>query len=165
MKCSLNTVYALITVAWGLLGAAFAAAYFWPTAAPLFAAAAMVATVSYYLIPHIKSALLSYVACRGPSEKCSPQLSINTLGQAAATLSVVSFLAAGLLQVTALAFISTWILAAIGIAMEPAVVALVYSGITSCVITIVILLGVLLNAWSYENCMDRQAQITHSANH
>jgi len=133
------------------------AAYYWPTAYPLFGAAAMVGIVSFALIPAIKDALIAYAACRGPSSKCSISYSINTLGQAASIISVVSFTIAGLLQVTALAFMASWILALIGVAMEPAVAALVYSGIAACGATILLFAGVLTDAYSYKSCMDQSS--------
>ncbi|MDH4161992.1 MAG: hypothetical protein OEW15_04800 [Nitrospirota bacterium] len=158
MNCKLDTVTALIAGATALLLAAIALAYYWPTAYPLFGAAALVAAVSFGMIPAIKNALIAYAECRGASDKCSISYAINTLGQAASILSVVAFTVAALLQLTALAFISSWILALIGVAMEAAVAALVYSGIAACVATIGIFAGVLTNAYSYKSCMDAASQ-------
>jgi hypothetical protein len=155
MNCSLNTVVALIVSSTALLAGAIAAAYFWPTAYPLLAAAAMVAVVSFGLIPAIKNALLAYAACRGPSRECSISTGINTLGQAASIISVVSFAVAGAMQIAALAFLFIWFLAWIGVGMQAAVAALVYSGIAACVAVIIILAGVLTQAFSFKNCMDR----------
>src|SRR5262245_2704220 len=84
MKCSLNSVAALIATAIASLSAAIALANLWVAAAPLFGAAALVATVSFVLIPAIKNALRAYASCRGPSESCTISLGINNLGQAAA---------------------------------------------------------------------------------
>lgn len=154
MDCNLNTVLGLVAGASALLAAAIVAAYYWPTAYPLFGAAALVGVVSFGLIPAIRNALIAYADCRGESTKCSISYSINTLGQAASILSVVSFTVAGLLQVTALAFLASWILAFIGVAMEVAVAALVYSGIAACGATILIFAGVLTKAYSYKSCMD-----------
>jgi len=158
MKCNLNSVLALIACASALLVAAIVAAYYWPTAAPLFVAAAMVGIVTFVLIPAIKGALFAYAECRGGTSKCSISYSINTLGQAASILSVVAFTVAAILQLTALAFISSVILAFIGVSMEVAVAALVYPGIAACGATIIIFAGVLTNAYSYKRCMDAMAE-------
>jgi hypothetical protein len=87
MNCSLNTAAGLISAAIALLLAAIAISYLWVAAVPLFIAAGLVASVSFGLIPAIKNALVDYAQCRGASDKCSIALGINTLGQAAATLS------------------------------------------------------------------------------
>jgi len=156
MNCSLSTVAARISAAIALLVAAIATSYFWVAAVPLFIAAGFVATVSFVLIPAIKNALVAYSECRGPSESCSIALGIGTLGQAAATLSLVSFLAAGVMQVAALGFLYSWVLAWLGVSLQVAVAAMVKSGQFSCAITVLILLGVLSNAWSYKDCRDKQ---------
>jgi hypothetical protein len=153
VKCSLSGVYAYIALAIAALVLALVFAALWVTAIWLFAAAALVATVAYVLIPKIKSELQAYVACRGPS-KCSISISINTLGQAAAALSVVSFIVAAALQLTALALIASWFLSWLGLSIEVAVAILVRSGMFACAITALILLGVLTNAIAFKNCMD-----------
>ena len=51
MNCSLNTVAGLITAAIAALLSAIALAYLWITALPLFAAAALVASVAFYSFP------------------------------------------------------------------------------------------------------------------
>ncbi|MEN8136235.1 MAG: hypothetical protein ABFS18_11975 [Thermodesulfobacteriota bacterium] len=157
MNCNLNTVSGLIAAAIAFLGAAIVLAYYWPSAYPLFGAAALVGVVTFVLIPSIMNALNEYAECRGPSSVCSISHSINTLGQAASIISVVSFTVAAILQITALAFISSWFLALIGVAMEVAVAALVYSGMVACGATILILAGVLTNAFSYKSCMDNNS--------
>lgn len=156
MKCSLNGVLWLIILAIALLSSAIVFAHFWPTVYPLFAAAAMVAAVSLILIPAIKNALLAYAACRGSSEKCTIATGINTLGQAAGILSFVAFTVAAVMQIAALAFLFSWFLSWIGVAMEAAVAALVYSGIAACGIVIAILIGVLTQAYSFQSCMNSQ---------
>jgi len=156
MNCSLDSVSRLIAEAIAALLAAIALAYFWITALPLFAAAALVASVAFYFIPAIKQALLDYANCRGPSDQCRISLTIDTLGQAAATLSAVAFLVAATMQVAALAFLYSWFLSWLGVSMMVAVVYLVHAGIFSCAITALILLGVLSNAWSFKKCMDQQ---------
>jgi hypothetical protein len=156
MNCSLNTLAELITAAIAALLSAIGLAYFWITALPLFAAAALVASVAFYFIPAIKQALLDYAACRGPSDKCRMSLTIDTLGQAAATLSAISFAVAAAMQVAALAFLFSWFLSWLGVSMMVAVLFLVKAGIFSCAITALLLLGVLSNAWAYKKCMDEQ---------
>ena len=81
MNCSLSTVNWLISAAIAALLAAMALAFLWVAAIPLFAAAALVASVSFYFIPHIKQALLDYATCRGPG-KCTISTGVNNLGQA-----------------------------------------------------------------------------------
>jgi hypothetical protein len=157
MNCSLNTVAGLIAAAIALLLAAIVVSYLWVAAVPLFLAAGFVATVSFGLIPAIKNALVAYAQCRGGTGKCSMSLGINTLGQAAATLSLISFLAAAVMEVAALAFLYSFFLAWLGVSIQVAVAFMVTSGQFSCAITILILLGVLSNAWSYKNCMDQQS--------
>ena len=112
--------------------------------------------MAYGLIPAIRDALLAYAACRGRSGKCTISTTINTLGQVAASISVVAFALAGAMQITALAFLFTWFLSWIGVAMQVAVVSLVTSGIFACATAILILLGVLSNANSFKTCMDLQ---------
>jgi hypothetical protein len=155
MNCSLSTVNALIWGAIGALLAAMALAFFWVAALPLFAAAALVASVSFYFIPHIKQALLDYATCRGPGP-CTISTGVNTLGQAAAMLSLVAFALAGAMEITALGFIFSWFLSWLGVAMQAAVLALVHAGLFSCAVVILILIGVLTNAYAYKDCMDKQ---------
>ena len=131
-----------------------ALAYLWVAALPLFAAATLVASVSFYFIPHIKQALLDYATCRGPGP-CTISEGVNTLGQAAAMLSLVAFALAGAMEVTALGFIFSWFLSWLGVAMQAAVLALVHTGLVSCAIVVLILLGVLSNVYGYKACMDK----------
>lgn len=154
MNCSLNKVAGLITAAIAALSAAITLATLWITALPLFAAAALVASVSFYFIPEVKKALNEYVACRGPSGSCRIAQTIDTLGQVAATLSVTAFTAAALMQITALAFLYSWFLSWLGVSMMAAVALLVTAGKYSCAISILLLLGVLTNAWAFKKCMD-----------
>jgi hypothetical protein len=156
MTCSLSKVAGLISAAIAALVAAIVLAYLWVAALPLFAAAALVASVAFYFIPEIKKALLAYVACRGPSERCRINLTIDTLGQAAATLSVVSFAIAAVMQVAALAFLYSWLLSWLGVSTMAAVQLLVSAGQVACAVTAFLLLGVLTNAWSFAKCMDDQ---------
>jgi hypothetical protein len=156
MNCSLNKVGALIAAAIAALVAALALASLWVTALPLFGAAALVASVALYFIPAIKQALLDYGVCRGPSDRCRMNLTIDTLGQAAATLSAVAFAAAAVMQVAALAFLYSWVLSWLGVSTMAAVLILVTAGKYSCAITALLLLGVLSSAWAFKKCMDEQ---------
>jgi len=158
MNCSLSTVVAWISAAIASLVAAIAISYFWVAAVPLFIAAGLVATVSYVFIPAIKNALNAYAKCRGPSDKCqiSSTTAINNLGQAAATLSVISFTAAAIMEVGALAFLYSWLLSWLAVPIQAAVAIMVKSGQYSCAATVLILIGVLTNAWSFKSCMDQQ---------
>ena len=154
MNCSLSKVQGLIAAAIAALSAAIVLSILWVTALPLFAAAALVASVAFYFIPAIKQALLDYAACRGPSDVCRISLTIDTLGQAAATLSAVSFALAAVMQVSALAFLYSWFLSWIGVGIMAAVAIMVKAGQFSCAITALLLLGVLTNANSFKKCMD-----------
>lgn len=156
MHCSLNKVYGLITAAIVALTAAIVLSWLWVTALPLFAAAALVASVAVYFIPAIKAALLEYAACRGPSDSCRITLTVDTLGQAAAALSAVSFAVAAVMQISALAFLYSWFLSWIGVGIMAAVAILVHAGQVSCAITALLLIGALSSAWSYKKCMDNQ---------
>lgn len=160
MNCSLTTVAALIAAAIALLAVAIVISYLWVAAIPLFIAAGLVAGVSFGLIPAIKNALSAYTQCRGTSGKCTISLAINTLGQAAAVLSLISFVAAAVMEVAALAFLYSWFLAWLGVSLQVAVAAMVKAGQFSCAITILILLGVLSNAWAFKKCMDQQGSGT-----
>jgi hypothetical protein len=156
MNCSLSTVIGLILGAVALLFAAIGVAAFWTTAWPLLGAAALVAIVAFGMIPLIKNALLAYATCRGPSEKCSISTTVNSLGQVASFVSAGSFLIAALLQFTALAFLSNWVTALIGGTLQDIVSGFVDTGITGCVIGIVLLFAVLGQAVTFKNCMDQQ---------
>jgi hypothetical protein len=156
MNCSLNSVAGLISLAIALLLAAIIASYLWVAAVPLFIAAGLVAAVSFVVIPAIKNALIAYQQCRGPSKTCTISLAIDTLGQVAATLSAIAFLAAAIMEVAALAFLYSWILSWLGVSLQVAVAFMVKSGQFACAIAILILLGALSNAWSYKSCMDQQ---------
>ena len=156
MNCNLDKVNGLIAAAIAALVAAIALASFWVTALPLFAAAALVASVSFYFIPKIKDALNEYAACRGPSKACRINSTVDTLGQVAATLSVIAFTAAAVLQIAALAFLYSWVLSWLGVTTMAAVALLVTAGKYSCAIAILLLIGVLSNAWAFKKCMDSQ---------
>jgi hypothetical protein len=156
MNCSLDHVRNLILWALLCLGVAIALAALWVSAWSLFPAAVLVAAVSYYFIPAIKQALLDYITCRGPSKCNLATIGIDTLGQAAAILSAVSFFAAGVMEIAALAFLYSWFLAWLGVSIQAAVSYLVYAGISACVVVIGILLGVLSNAYGYKSCVDGQ---------
>jgi hypothetical protein len=156
MNCSTDEAVAWIWSAIGALLAAIALAALWATAFPLFGAAALVAAVAYFFIPKIKDAIQAYIACRGPSQSCSANLSIDTLGQVAATISAISFALAGALQIAAIASFLSGILSFLGIGVSAAVIMLVHSGIVACAIGVLLLLGVLSNLYSYKSCMDKQ---------
>lgn len=163
MNCSLKSVLLNIVIAIALLSLAIALSYWWPTAYPLFVAAAAVVVVALKLIPSIKNGLSEYAECRetprtpliGAPKGCSISYSINHLGQAASILSAISFAAAGALQIAALAAFASIVLAWLGVALEAAVVALVYSGQVSCGAVILLLIGVRTDANAYKRCMDR----------
>lgn len=159
MNCSLNSVYAWISAAIATLAAAVVAALFFVTAVPLFIAAALVAVVAYVLIPQIKSALQAYGNCRGPVGKCPPiSLTIDTLGQAAATLSALTFIYAAVLELGVAAVVGSWIFSWLAPTLQAAVVKLVHGGCYGCAITALILIGVLSNAISFQNCMNQQSK-------
>ena len=60
------------------------------------------------------------------------------------------------MEIAALGFIFSWFLSWLGVAMQVAVLALVRTGLFSCAIVVLILIGVLSNAYGYKACMDKQ---------
>jgi len=159
MKCSLTTVLLLVLLAIAcLLTAIGFAVYgyvpvnFWS----LFVAAGFVGVVSFVLISAIKNALLAYATCRGPSEKCSIASAINNLGQLPYLISAVTFAIAGALQIAAVAAFLIWIFgAAIAAAIIAQAATLITAGIISCGAGVVLLIGVLTDAYGYQSCMDQ----------
>jgi|SRR6185437_6592793 len=155
MNCSLQSVIGSISLAIGMLaGAIVLAVVFDSSAIALFGAAALVLGVTAAVIPALKDAIVNYSACRGPSRTCSISTTISTLGQVTSVLSVISFVVAGALQLSVLAFLSNYITAIAGLALSTIVKGLVDSGIAACVAGIGILLGVLSQVLSYKSCMD-----------
>jgi len=156
MNCKLNAFEIYFTLAICLMALAMALASNWPTAFPLFGAAATIALLVSVVIPKMKQALLDYVACRGPSVKCSVGVTLYKIMQVTALLSGIAFALAGALQVTALAFISTFVLAWLGVATSAIVAVLVSSGILICGTAAVILFIIQGQAWAFARCMDEQ---------
>lgn len=156
MTCSLDTVAGLVAGAIALLAAAIGLAIYWATVLPLLGAAAIVGTVSFVFIPAIKKAVTDYATCRGPTATCSLSPVINTLGQAGNVLSLIGFTAAAALQIAAIAFYASIILAWVGIPLSAAASGFTGAGIVGCGATILILAGMLTNAYSFKSCMDRQ---------
>jgi hypothetical protein len=101
VNCSLNTVA-------GLIASAIVLAYYWPTAYPLFAAAALVAVVSFRLDPsyqersaclrHVQPAVRELLYFNG-NQYTGPSCWHNLLR---------SFAVAGALQVAAIAALLIW---------------------------------------------------------
>ena len=155
MKCDFTRVVGVISLTIGILiAASIIAGVFHATVVGLFAAAALVSLVSLVMIPLIKTTIMNYATCRGPSAACSVNPAINTLGQVAELISVVTFLVAGLIQIPALAFLSDFITTLIGLALEVIVWILVISGIVACVTAVIVLSGILTQAYAYKSCMD-----------
>jgi hypothetical protein len=160
MKCSLTAVLVLVLLAIACLLAAmgFAAYGYAPSNFYfLFIAAGFVAVVSFVLISAIKNALSAYATCRGSSEKCSIASAINNLGQLPYVISAVTFAIAGALQIAAVAALLIWIFgAAIAADIIAQAATLITAGIISCGAGIVLLVGVLTDAYGYQSCMDQQ---------
>ena len=153
-NCNLDTILVLLGFATALILAAIGLAVYWGTAVPLFVAAAFIGAVSIGFIPQIKKALIAYAECRGKTDKCTMSYTIDTLGQASTILSGISFLVAGFLQIAAIALLAIPILDLIGVALEAAVSSLVITGITLCIVTIILLGVILANLYAFKNCMD-----------
>jgi len=128
------------------------------TVGGLFAAAALVALVVAYFLPEIEKAIREYATSRGPSDKCIVRtLGVDTFAAAIVALGCVSFALAGAMQITALAFLSSIILAWLGVALQVAVNDLVVAGIATCTTVIGILSGLLPLIYGYKRCMDKQS--------
>lgn len=154
MNCTLSKVNGLIWSAIAVLLAAIGAAWLWMTALPLFAAAAMAASVTVFFIPEIRQAIEAYVKCRGPSDWCKVTRISDALGQAAALLGTVAFAAAGALQLVALAAVASVLLSWWGVGMMAAVGIMVAAGTFACALAILWLLYAALAAERYKKCMD-----------
>ena len=157
MNCSLNSVIALISAAIAALAGAIALAIIFFNLPGLIIATILVGTVTFALIPQIKAGLQAYADCRGPSETCTMSLALNTLGQAAGIISIISFAAAIALLITALAFIVSVILSWLGLTLAAAAEILQIAGCVGCGAGILILLGVMTNALAYKACRDSQS--------
>jgi membrane protein YdbS with pleckstrin-like domain len=160
MPCSLQTAYNLIAVAIAMLAAAVAAALIFFNVPGLAVAVGLVLAVSGIpftdlgLIPQIRKAIQAYQDCRGPESRCTLNHSIDLLGQAAAIVSVFSWLAALALQITALGFITSVFLSWLGVAPLAAGEALKWSGIAGAVACSIILVGLVTQLRAYEACRD-----------
>ena len=157
--CSLNAVYAWIFGAIGALAAAMALAYFLLNIPALIAAIALVSAVAFYMIPQLRSALNAYATCRGPIRDCSIGQAINTLGQAAAIVSVVAYVLALGFEIAAIAAFLSWFLGWLGGILTLTALGMVIAGNWASLATIFLLLGVLTDAIVFKNCCD-----SHSVN-
>jgi hypothetical protein len=158
MNCSLNTVIGLIVAAMAALAAAIGMAVIFFNLPGVIVAIALVGTVTFVLIPQINSGLQAYATCRGPSKSCnlSFALTINTLGQLAAILSIIAWVVAAILLAGALTLITSVVLAWLGVTVAAAAEILQVSGAVSCGVGILILAGVLTNALGYKSCRDAE---------
>jgi hypothetical protein len=165
MNCSLTKVYALITAAIAMLATAIAAASIFFNIPGLIVAIGLAGAVSGIpgtnlgMISQIRLGLLEYDRCRGPSERCSMGPNIDLLGRAASLLSVVAWIAALALQISALGFITSFFLAWLGVSMAAAGEALKWSGIVGAAATAAVLVGLLTQVRNYQVCRDEEAPI------
>ena len=157
MNCSLTKTYALIVGAIAMLAAAVVLAYFFLNWIALLAAIALALTVSVAMIPAIRSSILAYVACRGPSQRCSIGSTIDVLGQAAALVSVVSWTIAVALEIPAIAALASFFLAWLGASLAGAAAALRITGIVGAAACAAVLAGVATNVAGYAACRDSEA--------
>src|SRR6266550_3865764 len=97
----------MIGSAIGLLALAIVGALIPFNVVGLCIAIASVLTVSIYLIPAMRDELKAYDACMGPSTKCSMAPNIDLLGQVAAIVSAVAFIAALALEIPAIAAVAS----------------------------------------------------------
>ena len=156
MNCSLTKTYALIAAAIAMLGAAMALAYFFLNWVVLLVAIGLAASVDYVMIPEILSSIRAYAICRGPSQRCSIDLTISTLGQAAALISITSWVVAVALEISAIAAFLSFFFSWLGIPMAATAAALRITGIVGAGACIGVLLGVLTNVRNYEACRDTE---------
>lgn len=156
MECKLDTFNIYSTLAVCLMALAVALASNWPTAAPLFGAATAIALLCSIVIPKMRQALFDYVACRGPSIKCTLGTTLNKIAQITALLSGISFALAGVLQVAALALLYSFVLSWLGVAAEVAVAALVSAGIIACGAALTLLIIAQGYVYAFKRCMDDQ---------
>jgi hypothetical protein len=71
----------------------------------------------------------------------------------ATTVSFIGFAIAAALQITALGFLFSWFLAWIGVGIEAAVAALVYTDIAICFAVILMLVGLLTQVLANQKCL------------
>ena len=157
MSCSLTKTYVLISIAVAMLAAAVVLALFFLNWVALLAAIALAATVSFAMIPAIRSSIRDYVTCRGPSQRCSISSAIDTLSQAAVLLSIVSWTVAVALEIPAVAALASFFLAWIGVSLAALAVPLRLNGIAGAAACAVVLIGVATNVASYAACRDSEA--------
>jgi hypothetical protein len=156
MNCSLTKPYALIAAAIAMLCGAAALGYFFLNWISLLVAVGLVSTVSFVMIPEIHSSINDYVACRGPSQRCSIAPVINNLGIAAELISIVSWTVAAALEIPAIAALASFFFAWIGVALEAVAAGLRLTGIASALAASGILVGVLSNLVAYKACRDSE---------
>jgi hypothetical protein len=157
-RCSLAGAYALVIAAIVMLGTASALAAIAFTNPPLLAAAiALVLTVSFVLIPQIKSAVQSYDRCMGPSEDCRIDTSDKTLGQAGELIAVAAWTVALALQIIGLFELGSIFLAWLGLATLGTSAFLQWGGVISNSAAAVVLVGFLTNLASYESCRNHES--------
>ena len=156
MNCSLTKTYALIASAIAMLAVAVVLAWFFLNWIALLAAIALAGTVSLGMIPAIRGSIDAYVACRGPSRRCSIASAIDVLGQAAALVSVAAWVAAVALEIPALAALASWFFAWLGVSLAGIAAGLRVSGIVGAVACAAVLAGVATNAAGYAACRDSE---------
>lgn len=154
--CSLDTALGIIGVAAATLGVAIGVVAGFFNIPGLIVAIALLGTVAFGLISAIRDALRAYEICRGPSARCSINTVLSVLGLAGLLFAIGCFTAALALQITALAFLTSWILAWLSIAPAAAAEALKAAGIASVALAIVMLVATAAAAVSYRACRDAE---------
>jgi hypothetical protein len=157
VSCSLTKTYVLISVAIAMLVAAVVLAYFFLNWVALLAAIALAATVSFAMIPAIRSSIRDYVTCRGPSQRCSISPAIDVLSQAAVVLSITSWTIAVALEIPAVAALASAFLAWLGVSLAVLAVPWRLPGIGCAAACAAVLVGVLTNVSGYAACRDDEA--------
>jgi hypothetical protein len=156
LNCSLTKTYALIFGAIAMLGVAIVLAYFFLNWPALLVAIGLAATVSFVMIPQIRSSISDYATCRGPSQRCSINSTIDILGQAAALISIVSWVGAVALEIPALAALASILFAWLGVTLAGLAASLRITGIVGAGACIGVLLGVLTSVIDYKACRDSE---------
>ena len=164
VNCSLTKAYALIVSAIAMLAAAIALAVIFFNIPGLIVAIALVLAVSGIpftdlgMVDQIRIALREYATCMGPSENCPIAPSIDLLGKVPMIIGIASWTMALVLQISGLGFLASWILAWVGLPLIAAGEALKIAGSLLVGAGAVMLIGLLTQVRTYEDCRKSEGQ-------
>jgi hypothetical protein len=144
IKCKIDNLLGLIFSTCMLLLCAIVAANRNQSIHLLFISIALVAMVVLSFIPMIKKELLPYHVFELPGKLSSFSNKIHTIGIITGILAIVSFLIAGIIQVSFLSFVIVWVKESFGVSIEILISYIIYFGILSCVLLDAVLSFMLL---------------------